>query len=195
MVLTDYFPRTVPVAFSDGNIMLGGGGSDFIEGRGGNDIIDGDARLHVELTSRAAGGQIIREVLYDQAVGPTFRRQLRCLDGEPVEVVVTAGDVDTAVFADVLHQLSDTFATDPKQAHFIFGTDGNVALVVTVSAAVPAVGAVAVVGAAGASVFSMTASIPSTISSAYSSPTSHSRTGFFTGALSPTGALGRPDHQ
>ena len=69
------------------------------QGRGGNDIIDGDARLHVELTSREAGGQIIREILYDQAVGPTF---------DPVTgAVLTAGDIDTAVFTDVSANLSD----------------------------------------------------------------------------------------
>ena len=74
--LDGFFPAG-PVAFSDGNIMLGGGGSDFIEGRGGNDIIDGDACLHVELTRDAngnifAGSQIVREILTDQAEGPTF---------------------------------------------------------------------------------------------------------------------------
>jgi Ca2+-binding RTX toxin-like protein len=47
-----------PVAFSNGNIMLGGAGSDFFQGRAGDDIIDGDAALHVSLTSRSAGGQI-----------------------------------------------------------------------------------------------------------------------------------------
>ena len=52
--LAEFFPEG-PVAFSDGNIMLGGGGGDFIEGRGGNDIIDGDAYLHVELTRDANG--------------------------------------------------------------------------------------------------------------------------------------------
>src|SRR6185312_5651600 len=78
--LDRYFPGAgtgTPVAFSDGNIMLGGGGSDFIEGRAGNDIIDGDARLHVALTRDAngnifAGSQIIREILIDQADEPTF---------------------------------------------------------------------------------------------------------------------------
>ena len=54
--LNTFFPDG-PVAFSGGNIMLGGGGSDVIEGRGGNDIIDGDAYLHVELT-RDQNGQI-----------------------------------------------------------------------------------------------------------------------------------------
>ena len=85
-----YFPApTDPVAFSDGNIMLGGGGSDFIEGRGGNDIIDGDARLHVELTRDAnghifAGSQIVREILTDQAVGPTFGPTIDPFTGEEV---------------------------------------------------------------------------------------------------------------
>ena len=36
-------------AFAHGNIMLGGGGSDTIEGRGGDDIIDGDAWLDVQI--------------------------------------------------------------------------------------------------------------------------------------------------
>ena len=44
------------VSFDGGNIMLGGGGSDTIIGGGGNDIIDGDAWLHVGLTSYSAGG-------------------------------------------------------------------------------------------------------------------------------------------
>ena len=89
--LDRYFPGAstgTPVAFSDGNIMLGGGGSDFIEGRGGNDIIDGDARLHVELTRDAngnifAGSQIVREILTDQAVGPTFGPTIDSFTGEP----------------------------------------------------------------------------------------------------------------
>ncbi len=35
--------------FNSGNIIMGGAGSDLIEGRGGNDIIDGDAHLHVAI--------------------------------------------------------------------------------------------------------------------------------------------------
>ena len=53
------------VSFDGGNIMLGGGGSDIIIGGGGNDIIDGDACLHVGLTSYTAGAQIIRQINYD----------------------------------------------------------------------------------------------------------------------------------
>src|SRR5262245_31085426 len=49
--------------------MLGGGGSDRLEGGGGADILDGDAFLHVDLTRDAngnifAGSQIIREIRY-----------------------------------------------------------------------------------------------------------------------------------
>ncbi len=36
-------------SFGDGNIILGGAGSDLIEGRGGNDLIDGDSWLNVRL--------------------------------------------------------------------------------------------------------------------------------------------------
>ena len=32
--------REAQIAFDDGNILLGGGGSDLIEGRGGDDVID-----------------------------------------------------------------------------------------------------------------------------------------------------------
>ena len=114
--LADYFAEG-PVAFSDGNIMFGGGGSDFIEGRGGNDIIDGDARLHVELTSHSAGGQIIREVLYDQVNGPVF--------DEETFTYTDAGDIDTAVFTDVSANYQINLVTDPLTGAILFGTDGN----------------------------------------------------------------------
>jgi len=67
------------VGFSTGNILLGGDGSDTFVGRGGNDIIDGDAWLHVELSSRSAGAEIIRQIQFDY----------------------TEGDIDTAVYRDV----------------------------------------------------------------------------------------------
>ena len=38
--------------WAEGNILLGGGGSDVIEGRGNNDIIDGDHALSVAITVR-----------------------------------------------------------------------------------------------------------------------------------------------
>ena len=128
--LDRYFPNATPsnpVAFSDGNIMLGGGGSDFIEGRGGNDIIDGDARLHVDLTRDAngqifAGSQIIREILTDQAVKATF---------DPLTgAVLTAGDIDTAVFSDIAANYQINITLDAA-GNILFGTDGNPVLTVT----------------------------------------------------------------
>ena len=120
--LADYFPFG-PVAFSDGNILFGGGGSDILEGRGGNDIIDGDARLHVELLGGPhAGAQIIREILYDQAHGPVF---------DELGNVIDAGDIDTAVFNDVSSNYQIEFATDPVTGELIFGSDGNIVLRVT----------------------------------------------------------------
>jgi Ca2+-binding RTX toxin-like protein len=62
-----------------GNILLGGGGSDTLEGRGGNDFIDGDSFLHVQVSAPAPGGTITREI--------------QTADG-------ASNDVDTAVFSD-----------------------------------------------------------------------------------------------
>jgi Ca2+-binding RTX toxin-like protein len=50
--------------FDDGNILLGGAGSDVIEGRGGNDIIDGDRWLNVQLS---AGGGLYNSLTEFQA--------------------------------------------------------------------------------------------------------------------------------
>ncbi|MGF6092986.1 peroxidase family protein, partial [Pseudomonas sp. 18173] len=41
--------------FATGNIMLGGNGSDLIEGRGGDDLIDGDKWINVRIAVYAAG--------------------------------------------------------------------------------------------------------------------------------------------
>ncbi len=102
-----YFdPLAGPVAFSGGNILLGGAGSDQITGGGGNDIIDGDARLHVALIGgHHAGAPILREIVNDATVA-TFDPVL--LDPNPNHVdpntllplplQLTAGDIDTAVF-------------------------------------------------------------------------------------------------
>jgi Ca2+-binding RTX toxin-like protein len=45
--------------FTGGNILLGGGGSDFFEGRGGDDVIDGDAWLNVRISIRDGNGEEI----------------------------------------------------------------------------------------------------------------------------------------
>ncbi len=80
------------VLFDGGNIMLGGAGNDEIMGGGGNDIIDGDAFLHVGLTKHAAGGEIIRQILFDPN-GNTWDPNLQTGNINP-------GNVDTAVYVD-----------------------------------------------------------------------------------------------
>src|SRR4029079_19189213 len=44
-------PLTGPDGWAEGNILLGGGGGDTLEGRGADDIIDGDRALHVRITA------------------------------------------------------------------------------------------------------------------------------------------------
>jgi Ca2+-binding RTX toxin-like protein len=78
------------VAYSDGNIMLGGAGSDIIEGRGGNDIIDGDAALHVMLSGSGPGATILRAITNDGRVG----------------------DIDTARYSDVMANYVIEFPDD-----------------------------------------------------------------------------------
>jgi hypothetical protein len=86
-------------------------------------IIDGDARLHVGLTSRSAGGQIVREILHDQANAPV-------LDQETF-TYTSAGDIDIAVYADVSANFQISLVTDPVTGEILFGTDGNPVLQVT----------------------------------------------------------------
>jgi Ca2+-binding RTX toxin-like protein len=47
------------IVFQAGNILIGGGGSDIIEGRGGNDRIDGDKWLNVKIGITDGAGNII----------------------------------------------------------------------------------------------------------------------------------------
>jgi Ca2+-binding RTX toxin-like protein len=65
----DGLAGTLDDQFGSGNIILGGDGSDLIEGRGGDDLIDGDAWLDVYISVRAnadgSGAEIAR---YDSMV-------------------------------------------------------------------------------------------------------------------------------
>ncbi|THV20562.1 peroxidase family protein [Peteryoungia ipomoeae] len=69
--------REAEIAFDDGNIMLGGGGSDLIEGRGGDDVIDGDAWLNVRI--RITAGNVIYTA--DSLAGPVYL-QSQLVNGE-----------------------------------------------------------------------------------------------------------------
>lgn len=89
----DTFFAAGPVAFSNGDIMLGGDGSDLIQGGAGNDIIDGDAWMHVALSGDGkAGSEIIRQIRWD----------------------ITGGDIDTAVFTGNFSEYSIGFETDAQ---------------------------------------------------------------------------------
>jgi Ca2+-binding RTX toxin-like protein len=93
-------------SFRDGNIILGGDGSDLMEGRGGNDILDGDAWFNVRLSIRDRNNPDIEirtvdslaEIRADLLNGTINPGQLRI-----VREILTAdgsNDVDTAVFTE-----------------------------------------------------------------------------------------------
>ena len=86
------------IVYSGGNILLGGPGSDLLEGRGGDDVLDGDSWLAVYLTGSMRFFDTLAEaepLILDGSIG---RHDL-----EVVRQVVTfndpAGGLDTALFS------------------------------------------------------------------------------------------------
>ncbi len=80
--------------FNTGNILLGGGGSDLIEGRGENDVIDGDRWLNVQLE---ANGTRYDSILQLQA--QVFNGSLNPGDISIVrEILIDPSGTDTAYF-------------------------------------------------------------------------------------------------
>ncbi len=121
------------VAFDDGNILLGGGGSDTIEGRGGNDLIDGDSWLNVRISIREVGSSneiaSVDSLSHTFAAGPgvppawvgktlselMIARTIVPLQLNIVREIVTddgVGDTDTAVFWDVMANYTITHNAD-----------------------------------------------------------------------------------
>ena len=88
-----------PVSFGGGDIILGGGGNDQMSGGAGDDIIEGDAYLHVALTSYSAGGQIIRQINYDPNANGFDPAGLAAAVGFGFNAPVTAAGVLDPVFA------------------------------------------------------------------------------------------------
>ena len=77
--------------FRDGNILLGGGGSDTLEGRGGFDIIDGDAWLNVRIRVMVNGVEYSAESLTSNStVAGPFAGRLYPVDGNGNPVFTTA---------------------------------------------------------------------------------------------------------
>jgi Ca2+-binding RTX toxin-like protein len=122
--------------FEAGNILLGGAGSDTLQGNGGNDILDGDRWLNVRISIRnpsdttqelatvdslkhvfdnsAANqvrgwaGKALFELMIDRVISPTQLTIVR----EVITTGATAADVDTAVFNDVRANYSITRAAN-----------------------------------------------------------------------------------
>ena len=97
--------KSLPIA--DGNIIIGGPGSDVIEGRGGNDIIDGDGWLDVQLRAPDPANpdsfRLVNSMM--ELSGDVFASRINPRDIFIVRSVKSTGaspaDVDTALFCDV----------------------------------------------------------------------------------------------
>src|SRR4029079_1976411 len=86
--------------WGDGNILLGGDGSDTIEGRGADDIIDGDKYVNVRLSVRNDAGVELGTAGVNQTGQSAMTSQVRnsngalILGGKTLQQAVFAGEVD-----------------------------------------------------------------------------------------------------
>ncbi|RJG09214.1 heme peroxidase [Pseudomonas cavernicola] len=121
------------ILFDGGNIILGGDGSDLIEGRGFDDIIDGDAWLNVRIVVAAGPNNeafsvdsmsAVQTRLLSGAINPSqlsIVREILQADG--------SGDVDTAVYSDafanyeVIENLDGTWTVAHTAGTLADGTD------------------------------------------------------------------------
>jgi len=106
--------------WGDGNILLGGGGSDVMEGRGANDIIDGDKYLSVRLSVRTNAADPATEIGSASIEGPGqsamasqyLRDGAGVLTGPTLQQAVFAGTVDPGNIVAVREILADSTGTD-----------------------------------------------------------------------------------
>lgn len=108
-------PLLVPGSnvWGDGNILLGGGGSDLIEGRGADDIIDGDRYFSVRLSVRTDANNPASEI--GSAAGMTtqyLRDGAGNLTGPTLQEAVFAGTVNPGNIVAVREILTGTGGTD-----------------------------------------------------------------------------------
>jgi Ca2+-binding RTX toxin-like protein len=127
--------------WGEGNIILGGGGSDVLEGRSGNDILDGDRFLQVRLSVRTNPADPATEIgSTDGMDKPYLKDSSRTLQAavfagelDPANIVIVreiidggaAGDADAAVFSDL--EQNYTVTTVPSGA--ALGSPGSVTTV------------------------------------------------------------------
>ncbi|MBP0445888.1 hypothetical protein J8J14_14015 [Roseomonas sp. SSH11] len=131
------------VAFDSGNILLGGGGSDIIQGRGGDDYIDGDNWLNVRIgiynsngveigsadsmtgkVTKAGqdlyGGASLNSLMLNGTLNPSQLRIVReILNGNML------GDIDTAVYSGDVADY--TFTRNHDRSIRVVGSDTNAA--------------------------------------------------------------------
>ncbi|WP_345208585.1 peroxidase family protein [Fodinibacter luteus] len=94
--------------FTGGNVLMGGGGTDLIEGRGGDDVIDGDAQLNVRISVRSGVAEPTTQIDTVETLSGVAARmingtinpgQLRIV--REIQTPDNAGAVDVALFSDV----------------------------------------------------------------------------------------------
>ncbi|VXB76725.1 Animal haem peroxidase [Arthrobacter sp. 9AX] len=104
---------TGPSVWGEGNILLGGGGSDLLEGRGGDDIIDGDRYLSVRLSVRREASDPASEIGSATGMNAQYQRTSDgALTGPTLQQAVFAGAVDPANIIVVREILNSSEGTD-----------------------------------------------------------------------------------
>src|SRR5262249_13684119 len=97
-------PLSGPNVWGDGNIILGGGGSDTIEAGGGDDIIDGARYLHVRLSvtdpslpplANEIGTTDLLESTYQLGNSHTLQQDMLAGVVDPANVVATREILDS----------------------------------------------------------------------------------------------------
>ena len=127
--------------WGEGNIILGGGGSDVLEGRFGNDILDGDKILRVRLSVRTNPSDPATEIGSTDSMEKPYRSgssrtlQAAVFAGEvnPANIVIerkivdggAGSDIDAALFSDL--EQNYTVTTVPSGA--TLGAPGSVTTV------------------------------------------------------------------
>jgi Ca2+-binding RTX toxin-like protein len=103
-------PLSGPI-WGEGDILLGGGGSDDITGRGADDVIDGNKSLHVEISVRNHDNTAIEVGHTDLMEGQYLRDAAGNLTGPTLQAAVNNGDVDPGDLR-VRREIVDAPATD-----------------------------------------------------------------------------------
>ena len=129
--------------FGAGNIILGGSGSDLIEGRGGNDIIDGDSWLNVRISIRAGidanGDPIGAEIGTTDDMKTLVSSADPALNGKTLVQLMLAGTLNPGQLSIVREILTgeddfDTalFSGPLDDYDFVIAADGTITITDTV---------------------------------------------------------------